>query len=144
MRIEGPKTTTEISNKKSTTKTSSDGRFDAMVTGGKTEAAATRGSSLVADIGGLIAVQAADDATERQARRRMVKRGEALLKQLDAIRVGLLSGTVTLAMLSSLDALLRQAKEEVGDPRLQEILLEIEMRAEIERAKLEMAKESQS
>jgi len=59
-----------------------------------------------------------------------------MLDRLDDIRLGLLTGTVSKERLSELSRLARVRRAEVDDPRLVEVLDEIELRAEVELAKL--------
>lgn len=85
----------------------------------------------------LIAMQAADETTERQARRkRVLRRGRSLLDALDGLRGGLLSGRLTAADLSRLDAALAETREPSGDAGLDEVIAHIDLRAQVERAKL--------
>lgn len=84
----------------------------------------------------LLIVQAAGDATEREARRRLVRRGEDILDQLEEVRHGLLMGTVPRDKLEQLSQLIRARREASPDPRLSALLDEIELRAEVELAKL--------
>jgi hypothetical protein len=87
-------------------------------------------------IDALLLVQAVDDSTERQARRRLIRRGEDLLDKLEEIRHGLLLGTVPKEKLMDLAQMVRSRREACQDPRLQALLDEIELRAEVEIAKL--------
>jgi hypothetical protein len=83
-----------------------------------------------------LALQGAPDSTERQARRRAVQRGDAMLDDLDEIRLGLLLGAIPRARLEQLAQLVRARREQVDDPKLMAILDEIELRAAVELAKL--------
>lgn len=97
-------------------------------------AAPLTGAGPIASVGGLIALQEAPDAT--QGRSKGVGRAEDLLAQLDEIRSGLLMGAIPLGRLQSLAEMIRQQRAQTDDPRLNEILGEIELRAEVELAKL--------
>ena len=81
----------------------------------------------------LAAQELPDDLAERRKGRR---RGETILQQLDEIRLGLLSGTIPAAQLGALARVVRDQRDQVMDPRLREILGEIELRAAVELAKL--------
>ena len=83
----------------------------------------------------LLALQEVPEDPKR--RRRAVKRGQELLDRLDGIRIALLSGALPQDQLRSLAETLKSRREPVGDPRLAEILEEIEIRAAVELAKLE-------
>lgn len=83
----------------------------------------------------LLALQEVDDPGER--RRRALARAEHLLGDLEAVRDGLLAGTVNAETLHRLTERLRSGREEVDDPQLAGLLGEVELRAAVELAKLE-------
>lgn len=82
----------------------------------------------------LLSIQEIADATTGRSRARA--RGEAMLDRLDEIRLGLLTGAVPKERLVELSRLARVRRGETDDPRLVEVLDEIELRAEVELAKL--------
>lgn len=94
----------------------------------------------VGSIDALLALQAVDDVGER--RRRAVRRGRSALDALDALKVGLLAGTLDAAALAKLKAAATEAGDVSGDPRLDGILAEIELRAGVELAKFERSQTS--
>jgi Class II flagellar assembly regulator len=83
----------------------------------------------------LVSLQEMADATTGRSRARA--RGEAILDRLEDIRLGLLTGAMPKERLVELSRLARTRRGEVDDPRLVEVLDEIELRAEVELAKLE-------
>ena len=85
---------------------------------------------------GLLAVQETEEPLERQARKRATQRADTILDELEDIRLGLLMGTIPMAKLEQLAQLVRVKREQLADPRLQEILDDIELRAAVEIAKL--------
>ena len=91
-------------------------------------------TSPLASVDALVALQGEGDATERK--RRSVKRGNDLLDALDRLKAALLSGRVSTAELQAIAARLAERKELSGDPRLDELLSHIELRAQVELAKL--------
>ncbi len=99
-------------------------------------ATAAEGAAPAAGVDGLLAVQAMSDAPDREARRRQIERGERILDKLDALKIGLLEGRVPEATLAELASTVRARRDGAGDPRLEAILDEIELRAEVELAKL--------
>jgi hypothetical protein len=101
------------------------------VTGAATSAQATAPAGALE---GLIALQAAGDSLERQ--KRALRRGYSLLDTLDGLKLSLLSGRVPTAALQDLAAQLRQRRDLADDPRLADILAHVELRAEVELAKL--------
>jgi hypothetical protein len=88
-------------------------------------------------MGALLALQMDDDVTER--RRRATARSNSLIDQLDEIRLAMLGPGVTRTQLANLAQTLRQQRDHVDDPALNAILDDIELRAEVELAKLERA-----
>ncbi len=91
------------------------------------------GASPVAPIPALLALQETPDATTGRARAAV--RGKQLLDHLDEIRLGLLMGAIPRHTLKALASGVRAQRAEVADPRLIEILDEIELRAQVELTK---------
>jgi len=100
-------------------------------------AGATSGASPVA---ALLALQEVPDATRRPSRG--VRRGRDLLDELDAVRLALLTGRLPRARLERLAQAVRERAGEESDPRLAEALAEIELRAAVELAKLELLEQA--
>jgi hypothetical protein len=90
----------------------------------------------VTAIDALLIVQQVDGSTEREARRRMVRHGEALLDGLEDLRHGLLMGEIPKSRMTALAESVRNRREACSDPRLAALLDEIELRVEVELAKL--------
>ena len=100
------------------------------------EAHAVEAPMGVNSVDALLQVQSMGGAMEREARRRLIARGEDILDQLEELRHGLLMGEVPKDKLEALAASVRDRRESCADPRLGAILDEIELRAEVELAKL--------
>lgn len=100
------------------------------------EAHAVEAPSAVGNIDALLAVQGVGDALERESRQRQIKRGEDILDQLEDLRHGLLMGEIPKDKLIALAQMVRSRRDNVADPRLANVLDEIELRAEVELAKL--------
>lgn len=88
----------------------------------------------LASVDALLALQGELDTTER--RRRTVRRGHDLLDALDRLKAALLSGRVPVADLKLLAGRLAERADTSGDPRLDDLLLHIELRAQVELAKI--------
>lgn len=98
---------------------------------------AAGGIGAVGALGGLLGAQEVD---EREARRRKAaKRGRLTLDMLANLRDALLTGTLPYSTLRQLERLLAEERGEATDPELMSILNEIEVRAAVELAKLEMS-----
>ena len=81
----------------------------------------------------LIALQEVDDPVER--RKRAALRGRSLLDSLDQLKAAMLAGKVSTAALQRIADQLR-GRAPSADPQLDDILAHIELRAEVELAKL--------
>ena len=94
------------------------------------------GPGPIAALDSILALQGMDDTTD--GRSRGLKHGEHLLDMLDQVRDGLLAGGIPRATLNRLANAVTRRQEQFADPHLQEVLDEIELRAHVELAKLEM------
>lgn len=99
------------------------------------------GGNPISSVDALLAAQSVD-ATGEEGRRQAKQRGEDILNRLDDLRHGLLAGTLSRTQLFSLRTLVRSRRSTVMDPKLSELLDEIELRAEVEIAKLSAADSS--
>ena len=73
-----------------------------------------------------------DDASQR---RRLKGFADDILDRLDDLRLGIIMGRFPKDKLADLAQRLRQKRQQTKDPRLNEIIQEIELRAEVEIAK---------
>jgi Class II flagellar assembly regulator len=92
--------------------------------------------SITGGLEALIALQSEDSSRER--RRRSTRRGQAMLDVLDELKLALLSGHLPPDMQARLGTVLREGWPS-GDPQLDGIIDSIELRAEVELAKLKQA-----
>lgn len=91
----------------------------------------------MAGVDAMLALQSVDaDAHRQQDRRRAFRRGSGLLDRLEDLRDGLIAGRIPMDRLQGLAQALRQEKLMVADPELAELIGEIELRCEVELAKL--------
>jgi len=103
----------------------------------------TSGNSTVSDVSAtaslssLLALQ--EISEEERRRQQVIKRGKDMLDSLDRLRQQLLMGEIPAHMLGELSQQLEQQKQEITDPRLMQLIEEIELRLAVELAKLEMA-----
>lgn len=81
----------------------------------------------------LLALQGVDDTGDR--RRRSVQRGRGALDALDDLKISLLSGALDERSTARLRAAAADLKEASGDPGLDAVLSDIELRVEVELAK---------
>ena len=134
MRIYGPNGTTLGTPASSTRRTNSTGFSLPDDTGSASEARATLAPKATANIDALIALQGIEeDPAER--RRRSVARGKGALDVLDDLKLRLLSGNLDSATMLRLRDAAANLKSSSGDPGLDAVLSEIELRVEVELAK---------
>lgn len=99
-----------------------------------TETGAAVGAAPVAAADSLLSLQETNDDGQRRAMAR--RYGDEVLDKLDEIRLGLIDGAIPKERLTQLAQAMRQRRQSCADPRLNEIIAEIELRAEVEIAKL--------
>jgi hypothetical protein len=104
---------------------------------GPAQAAAVSAAAGIMGVEALIALQEVGSPLER--RRRSVARAGRILDVLESVKVALLGGELGPADLDRLRRAVREERSSTEDPRLEGLLDEIETRAEVELAKLEMA-----
>jgi hypothetical protein len=133
MRIYGSNGTAALATPAAARRTTTGGF---SVSGSESASAPAASSSLrtVGGIDALIALQGVEDATER--RRHAVKRGRVALDALEELKIGLLGGDLTPGTLQKLKAVAAHLKNGSGDVALDGVLAEIELRVEVEIAKL--------
>ncbi len=93
------------------------------------------GISALTNLDALMALQEIDDPVERK--KRAVKRGHNILDSLNQLKASMLAGKVSSADLNKIVEHLR-SRSPSPDPQLDDILAQIELRAEVELAKLGM------
>jgi len=134
MRIYGPNGTTLGTPASTARRTSSTGFSLPDDIASTAEARATLAPKATANIDALIALQGIEeDPAER--RRRSVARGKGALDVLDQLKLGLLSGNLDSATVARLRDAAANLKSSSGDPGLDAVLSEIELRVEVELAK---------
>lgn len=140
MKVQGPGGTQGPSkSKKSSKTTGAGGNFGALVSGEQQETAANTATQSIAQVDALLAIQGADDPTQGKARQRMRARANTILDELDALRGEMLSGTLTVGHVIDIADVVASHREKVTDPHLMAILDEIDLRAQVELAKMRMA-----
>lgn len=118
------------------TKTAAPGFAPAAEAPQRTAAAAPTGA--VASLDSILALQGDESPNQRRARQR--RRGEEALDTLEELERGLLFGRASGGLRSKLEAL-QGRSEKTGDPGLDAVLHEIDVRLAVEAAKLERLSE---
>jgi len=93
-------------------------------------------TSSVGTVGSILAMQQVADSTDHRSRGLMMEYGNDLLDQLDKIRMAILSGSISKDRLQDIARRLRERKITSDDPRLNDMIDEVELRVEVEIAKL--------
>ena len=133
MRIYGPNGTTLGTPATSAKRTSSSG-FTLPDPASAQETRAAAAPKATANIDALMALQGVEeDPVER--RKRSVRRGKGALDVLDDLKLGLLSGNLDASTMNRLRDAAANLKSSSGDPGLDTVLSEIELRVEVELAK---------
>ena len=111
----------------------SEGGFASQLATGP-ESAPQSGAGAVDVLDGVLSVQeVGDDGGDRRKAKNL---GDSVLQRLEQIRMGLLTGRIPRHQLDELVRSLQRPRPEFPDPRLGQILDEIELRASVELAKL--------
>ena len=126
------------STRKSSRSSSADGVFSSFLE--ETEAASTASVGAAAGVSGieaLLAAQSVGDAMQDGGKkRRAAAHGNDILDKLEDLRTAILTGVISKAKLIELAQTLREKREPGLDKELSQILDDIELRAEVELAKL--------
>jgi len=134
MRIYGPNGTTIGSPAGNVRRTSSTGFSLPDDVASTQDTRAALAPKAAANIDALLALQGIEeDPVER--RKRSVQRGKGALDVLDDLKLGLLSGNFDASTVGRLRDAAANLKSSSGDPGLDAVLSEIELRVEVELAK---------
>lgn len=136
MKIDGPNPLRSPSAARNSRSTSGTGFADALggAAGGPSESQRSGAPAAVGALDGLLLVQEVDDRAARRQQAR--QRGDAILDQLEGLRRDLLLGQVPRDRLLAIARQVRAQRVQLDDPRVVEVLDEIDLRAQVELAKL--------
>jgi hypothetical protein len=132
MRIYGPNGA-NLASPASNARRSSSTAFSLGDIGAPAETRSAAAPRATSGIDALLAMQGVEDSTER--RRRSVARGRTALDALDDLKIGLLAGAFDSTTVARLRTAAADLKLTSGDPGLDQVLSEIELRVEVELAK---------
>jgi len=136
MKIEGPSGPSSSSATRGAGRAASGG-FSLSGAGEASEAAEAQrmaGLDGVMTVSALLALQGVEDPLQR--RKRAMGRASRLLDILDDLKVAMLEGRASPSTLDNLARAVREQREDTDDPRLNDVLNQIETRAAVELAKL--------
>lgn len=103
--------------------------------GATTQSQQTAHSSALSDVTSLLALQGVEDPLQGK-RRKAIRKGNKMLDLLEEVRLGLLSGSLSVSVLQTLERM-TEMTEASGDARIDALVEEIGLRAQVELAKLE-------
>ena len=135
----GPTGPTSKSSKKSSTSGSSSAFSSHLgkASGGGDAPVDFQELSPMASMDSILSLQEVNDATDEERKRQLYQRGEDILDELAKIQKDILSGALPQERLQNLSVILRGKRDMIDDPKLQNIIDEIELRAQVEIAKWE-------
>ena len=140
MKIEGPKKTAGAGKSKKSGKAGASGAsFGDFIASGPKESAQTQTTQSIVQVDALLALQGVDDATERASRGRMCQRCDDIIDELDKVRISMLSGEITVGDMINIADVVASHREKISDPKLTELMDEVDLRAQVELAKMRMA-----
>jgi hypothetical protein len=133
MRILGSNATARVGTS-SAPRRAGAGGFSVADSDAPAQAAPAASLRTIGGIDALMALQGENDPAERK--RQAVKRGRVALDALDELKIEVLSGALGPSTLSRLKSATADLRDGSGDPRLDHVLAEIELRLEVEIAKI--------
>jgi hypothetical protein len=135
MRVQGPNAAAVTTTATKTRRSAAAGSFALAPEEGAQPATTAASLRTVGGIDALIALQSGSDEPGAK-RRRAVARGRVALDALDELKHGMLAGTLQPSILQRLKAAVTELRVDTGEPGLDAVLREIELRVEVEIAKL--------
>ncbi len=141
MKVGGTKGPNSTSKSKSTSSSSGDNTvdFSQYVKGGVSESASTSATQSIAQLDALLAVQEIEDPTKKAAKKRVIIRADDILDKLEGLRVKMLSGSLTVGHMIDIADVVASHRDKIDDPKLTAIMDEIDLRAQVELAKMRVA-----
>lgn len=128
--------------KKSSKASEGDASFGDFVASNTPQAAATNTTQSIAQVDALLAIQEAEDPTQGASRKRMRHRADTILNELDKLRDAMLGGNLTVGHMVDVADVVASHRENITDPGLTAIMDEIDLRAQVELAKMRVALDS--
>lgn len=134
MRIDPKTTASPIASAAAARRRAGSGGFNVSDQESPRAASGAGSAAPVGSLDALLALQ--EEAGEGDRRRRAARRGHDILDALDRLKAALLNGRVPISDLKALALRLAERRDATGDPRLDEVIAHIELRAQVELAKL--------
>lgn len=123
-------------SKKSTSSSADAAAFGSMISSGPEEAGVTSSAHSIAHLDVLLAVQGAEDPLQGKIKQRMRKRADSILDLLDEVRGKMLGGNLTIGDMIDVADVVASHREKIEDPALTDVMDEVDLRAQVELAKM--------
>lgn len=144
MKVEGPKGAGSTSKSKKSADSDSGGvDFSQFMSQGTSAASSSSPTQAIAQIDVLLAAQATEDPTARAAKKRVRVRADNILRGLETIRIAMLGGNLTVGHMIDVADVVASHRDKIHDPVLTSIMDEIDLRAQVELAKMRVALDAQ-
>lgn len=113
--------------------------FSQYVKSGAEETTSAPSTQSIAHLDALLAAQEVEDPTKKAARKRAYIRADDILKKLDDLKQKMLTGQMTIGNIIDIADVVASHRDKVDNPALTAILDEIDLRAQVEIAKVSMS-----
>ena len=137
-KVEDIKKSNELNRSKNIKKINNEENFTDYLINSKNidEKSSIQSTSAIASADAIFATQLIDGEEEFEIRKKLVKKGKYLLDSLDDIRDALLKGEISSEKLIEISRMVKQDNIYSNDEKLKNIIQEIELRVEVELAKI--------
>lgn len=143
MKVEGPKRGEGVSKSKKTSSGTDNVDFSQYMSGGAAETQSSAATHSIAQLDVLLAAQSVENPTERAAKKRARVRSENILDKLEEVRVAMLGNQLTVGHMIDVADVVASHRDRIHDPAMTAILDEIDLRAQVEIAKMRYSLEAQ-
>lgn len=143
MKVEGPKRGEGVSKSKKTSSGTDNVDFSQYMSGGASETQASSASHSIAQLDILLAAQSVENPTEKAAKKRARVRSENILDKLEEVRVAMLGNQLTVGHMIDVADVVASHRDKIHDPLMTSILDEIDLRAQVEIAKMRYSLDAQ-
>ncbi|MFP4097257.1 MAG: flagellar assembly protein FliX [Alphaproteobacteria bacterium] len=134
----GPGATSK-SKRAGSTSAGSAANFSQYVQGGVSDTAGAQTTQSIAQLDSLLAAQEVEDPTERSARKKALTRADTILDKLEEVRLKMLGGDLTVGHMIDVADVVASHRGKIDDPLLTAVMDEIDLRAQVEVAKVRVA-----
>lgn len=141
MKIGGPgkMNSTSSTKKASSKKDGADSDFSSYVTGGADETSNASATQSIAHLDALLAAQEVEDPMKKAAKKKVYMRASTILDKLENLRIKMLCGDLTIGHMVDIADVVASHRDLIDDPALTSIMDEIDLRAQVEIAKMRSA-----